>query len=178
MQAASAPAAGTAPAPIDVCRNCVVTMDVETTVPLTSVAASVRNAEYNPRRFSGLVLRMREPTATALVFSTGKVVITGIRNEDEGTAAGRRIAKLLHRVKVPDVKFRGVMVQNLVATGDCGFPVRLEHIAQRVMQERLEHVSCSVRQRAWVGGGVVWWLHRLACVRSTNRSCFPVSSCD
>ena len=36
-----------------------------------------RNAEYNPKRFAAVIMRIREPRTTALIFSSGKMVCTG-----------------------------------------------------------------------------------------------------
>ena len=38
------------------------------------IAQSARNAEYNPRRFQALIMRIREPKTTALIFASGKVL--------------------------------------------------------------------------------------------------------
>ena len=38
------------------------------------------HAQYDPNVFPGLILRIRNPRVTFLVFSTGKIVITGARN--------------------------------------------------------------------------------------------------
>ena len=40
-----------------------------------------RNAEYNPSRFPAVVMRIREPKTTALIFAKGKMVITGAKSE-------------------------------------------------------------------------------------------------
>ena len=40
-----------------------------------------RNAEYNPSRFPAVVMRIRDPKTTALIFSKGKMVITGAKSE-------------------------------------------------------------------------------------------------
>ncbi len=37
-------------------------------------------AQYNPNVFPGLIFRMKNPRVTFLVFSTGKVVITGAKS--------------------------------------------------------------------------------------------------
>lgn len=50
-------------------------------IDLKHLALHARNAEYNPKRFSAVIMRIREPRTTALVFSSGKMVITGAKSE-------------------------------------------------------------------------------------------------
>ena len=38
---------------------------------LKKIALHARNAEYNPKRFAAVIMRIREPRTTALIFSSG-----------------------------------------------------------------------------------------------------------
>jgi transcription initiation factor TFIID TATA-box-binding protein len=96
---------------------------------LARIATRARNAEYNPSRFPAVVLRLAEPKASALIFRTGKLIITGTKNEDDTCFAARKVAKMLKKLDF-DTKFINFGIQNIVSTGDVGFPVRLEGIAQ------------------------------------------------
>jgi transcription initiation factor TFIID TATA-box-binding protein len=49
---------------------------------LRNIALNCRNAEYNPKRFAAVIIRIRDPKTTALIFSSGKMVITGAKSED------------------------------------------------------------------------------------------------
>ncbi|KAF4524594.1 hypothetical protein B566_EDAN008549 [Ephemera danica] len=40
---------------------------------LKKIALHARNAEYNPKRFAAVIMRIREPRTTALIFSSGKM---------------------------------------------------------------------------------------------------------
>ena len=105
------------------------TVDLKCRPDLPHVASHARNAEYNPRRFSAVIMRLREPSkATALLFGTGKLCLTGVKNEDDAKYAARKIAKIVHKLGFA-AGFADFKIQNLVASGDLGFPVRLEGIA-------------------------------------------------
>jgi transcription initiation factor TFIID TATA-box-binding protein len=41
---------------------------------LTKISHSARMAEYNPKRFAAVIMRLRDPKTTALVFKSGKMV--------------------------------------------------------------------------------------------------------
>ena len=62
---------------------------------LKHIALSARNTEYNPKRFSAVVIRLREPKTTALIFSTGKMVVTGAKNEIACKLAARKFARII-----------------------------------------------------------------------------------
>lgn len=96
---------------------------------LRKIVQSCKNAEYNPKRFVALVMRLREPRTTALVFSSGKIVCVGAKSEEEARLASRKYARIIQKVGFKDVQFRDFKIQNIV--GSCGvkFPIRLEGLA-------------------------------------------------
>ena len=61
--------------------NVVATVSVEITekIDLKQIAQKYAEVEYNPERFPGLIMRIEKPRATILIFSTGKMVVTGLR---------------------------------------------------------------------------------------------------
>lgn len=63
-------------------QNCVATVSLGIELNLQSINFRTRNSEYNPSRFHGVVMRIREPRSTALIFKSGKIVCTGARNEE------------------------------------------------------------------------------------------------
>jgi transcription initiation factor TFIID TATA-box-binding protein len=89
------------------------------------IALHARNAEYNPKRFSAVIMRIREPKTTALIFASGKMVCTGAKSEDESKFASRKYARIIQKLGFP-VKFQEFKVQNIVGSCDVGFPIRLE----------------------------------------------------
>jgi transcription initiation factor TFIID TATA-box-binding protein len=68
-------------------------------IDLRHLAQWCRNAEYNPQRFSAVILRIREPRTTGLVFSTGKVVITGAKSEEDAFQAARIFEKTISKIQ-------------------------------------------------------------------------------
>ena len=74
-------------------------------------------------------MRLREPRATALVFASGKLVITGTKSSHNSSLATKKIAYILERVGFQPASYINFKVQNIVGTVDVGFPVRLEGVA-------------------------------------------------
>lgn len=60
-------------------RNIVCTVNLGCKLDLKKIALHARNAEYNPKRFAAVIMRIREPRTTALIFSSGKMVCTGAK---------------------------------------------------------------------------------------------------
>ena len=78
-------------------QNIVATASLEKPVPLTKLARTQPNTEYNPKTFPGLVLRIKEPKSAVLVFSSGNLVCTGTKNKQQLEDS---MEQLLKNVKV------------------------------------------------------------------------------
>ena len=68
-------------------RNIVATVNLDCRLDLKTIALHARNAEYNPKRFAAVIMRIREPKTTALIFASGKMVVTGAKSEDDSKLA-------------------------------------------------------------------------------------------
>ena len=107
----------------------VTSADLGVRLDLKQIALRCRNTEFNPRRFAAVIMRLREPRATALVFASGKLVITGTKSAHNSSLATKKIAYILERVGFQPADFINFKVQNIVGTVDVGFPIRLEGVA-------------------------------------------------
>lgn len=81
--------------------NVVSSVDLACPIELRKVVLYIRNAEYNPRRFPGCVIRIREPRVTCLLFSTGKLVTTGGRSEELNNLGARKCARVVQKLGFP-----------------------------------------------------------------------------
>jgi len=104
--------------------SCTATLGVR--LDLKKVALKCRNTEFNPRRFGAVIMRLREPRSTALIFSSGKMCVTGVRSTHNATLAAKKFAYIIERVGFKPNDFLDFKVQNIVGTTDVGFPIRLE----------------------------------------------------
>ena len=114
-------------------QNIVSTANFKCILDLREIALKAKNAEYNPRRFAAVIMRIKEPKTTALIFSSGKMVCTGARTEEESRQASRIYAKIILKLGFP-VKFSEFTVQNIVASCDVKFPIRLEGLANTFLK--------------------------------------------
>ena len=94
-----------------------VIMEITEKIDLTKISRKYEDVEYNPERFPGLIMRIKEPKATFLIFTTGKMVITGLRRADEASAGVKKVIKYIKRAGI-NVSNPEITIQNIVASGD------------------------------------------------------------
>ncbi|CAF2211437.1 unnamed protein product, partial [Brassica napus] len=109
-------------------QNIVSTVNLDCKLDLKSIALQARNAEYNPKRFAAVIMRIREPKTTALIFASGKMVCTGAKSEHFSKLAARKYARIVQKLGFP-AKFKDFKIQNIVGSCDVKFPIRLEGLA-------------------------------------------------
>ncbi len=112
--------------------NIVVSASLEHEIPLEKMAATLPNTEYNPEQFPGLVIRIKEPKTSALIFSSGKIVCTGARSMDKVHESIRKIMKSLEKINVKIKKEPEVHIQNIVASGSVGMDLNLNVLAMKL----------------------------------------------
>lgn len=79
-------------------------------------------------RFAAVIMRIREPKTTALIFASGKMVVTGAKSEDDSRLASRKYARILQKIGF-ETRFTEFKIQNIVGSCDVRFPIRLEGLA-------------------------------------------------
>ncbi len=94
-----------------------VIMEITEKIDLTKISRKYEDVEYNPERFPGLIMRITEPKATFLIFTTGKMVITGLRRADEASPGVKKVIKYIKKAGI-DVSNPEITIQNIVASGD------------------------------------------------------------
>ena len=107
-------------------------------IPLEKMAATLPNTEYNPEQFPGLVLRIREPKTSALIFNSGKIVCTGARNMDKVEQAMGKIVEALKKIGVNVKSKPQYSVQNMVASGSIGMDINLNTLAVKLENTEYE----------------------------------------
>lgn len=108
--------------------NIVACVDYGTKLDLISISTHAMNAEFNPKRFPAVTLRIQEPKATGLTFKNGKMNIVGCKTEEDCLLAARKFGRLLSKLGF-NVKLKSFTIANIVATMDCHFPIHLESLA-------------------------------------------------
>ncbi|KAJ7133028.1 hypothetical protein C8R46DRAFT_1235569 [Mycena filopes] len=96
-------------------QNIVATVNLDCRLDLKTIALHARNAEYNPKRFAAVIMRIRDPKTTALIFASGKMVVTGAKSEDDSRLASRKYARIVQKLGF-EAKFSEFKIQNIVGS--------------------------------------------------------------
>ncbi|MEA3413975.1 MAG: TATA-box-binding protein [Nanoarchaeota archaeon] len=110
-------------------QNIVATTSLEKPVPLTKLARTQPNTEYNPETFPGLVLRVKEPKSAVLVFSSGNLVCTGTKSVAQVKRVVEEVIKQLRKINVKVTIKPKITVQNIVASGTINLQLNLNYLA-------------------------------------------------
>ena len=78
----------------------------EKSIDLENIANSCENVTYNPRKFNAAIVRMKNPKATGLLFSSGRMVCTGTKRFIDNEIACENIRKLLEKTGVKNQKWK------------------------------------------------------------------------
>ena len=106
---------------------------------LAEISSKIEGCELNTKRFPGAVYRIDEPRMASLIFSSGKVVLTGIRNEE---SLGEGLNKVLSSLKEAGVNILPVpkvAVTNIVCSYDIGRFINLNRVVAKLSLEAIEY---------------------------------------
>ena len=109
--------------------NLVVTTDLKCKLYLEKIASTLPNTEYNPEQFPGLVMRIKEPKTSVLLFSSGKAVCAGSKSI---IYARKSICRVIDHLKKVNIKIKTkpiLKIQNIVGSGEIGFNLNLSSLA-------------------------------------------------
>jgi transcription initiation factor TFIID TATA-box-binding protein len=118
--------------------NIVVSTSLEHDVPLEKMAATLSNTEYNPEQFPGLVIRIKEPKTSALIFSSGRIVCTGAKTIEKAEESIQQIIKYLEKINVKITIKPKIKVQNVVASGNIYKDLNLNELAMKLENTEYE----------------------------------------
>lgn len=110
-------------------QNIVATTSLEEEVPLSKLARTQPNVEYNPETFPGLILRIKKPKSAVLVFSSGKLVCTGVKSIAEVKQVVQEVIKQLKKIGVKVKIVPKITVQNIVASGSIDLNLNLNFVS-------------------------------------------------
>jgi len=109
--------------------NVVASAILHCTIKLEKVVSMMEGIEYEPEQFPGVVYRMKNPKAAALIFGSGKLVCTGTTSPGMAKEVVARVVRDLRKIgtKVPH-KY-DVRMENIVASAKIEQEVNLDEIA-------------------------------------------------
>lgn len=109
--------------------NVVASASLGVPIKLEKLVANLEGIEYEPEQFPGLVMRLKDPKAAALIFSSGKIVCTGAKSPSDAKLVVSKIVKRMNKLgfKIPP-KYK-VQLENIVASAKLEGELNLDMIA-------------------------------------------------
>ena len=119
--------------------NVVASTAIGAKLDLNQVVSVFEGADYNKKRFPGVVYRTTSPKTAALIFGSGKIVCTGAKSiADVGTGLSKVFDKLremgIQILDKPEIK-----IQNIVASADLKRVLNLNAVAIGLGLENVEY---------------------------------------
>ena len=140
--------------PVACIHNLVGTANIESSVKefdLEIISKIMPNATYDQQKFAAITIRIVNPVCTVLLFTSGKMVLTGCRSLIECYQASLEIVHILRRGLL-GVRFvlRCVNIQNIVGNVD----LKLDTSSETVDLEKLYSdlsVYCTFQKNMFPG---------------------------
>ena len=86
-------------------------------------------SDYIPENFPGVIYRTTEPRTTALLFRSGKLVLTGASSVEAVENALSEVFSELRELGIEITDNPEITIQNIVASADLGQQLNLNAIA-------------------------------------------------
>lgn len=109
--------------------NVVSTANIQKKIDLGSVAEKLPGAELNPSRFPGIIIKTKDPRATALIFSSGAIICTGTKSISQAYQTTGKIILMLKNAGYDTTQVR-VKIENIVVSVNYGKQIDLERCAR------------------------------------------------
>jgi len=106
---------------------------------LEAIALALDGAEYKPKKFPGLIYRLKEPKTAVLLFTSGKVVCTGAKNLEQVKTTISKVVKQIEAAGIVIKVEPEIEVQNIVASGDLGAHINLNAIVVSLGLDKVEY---------------------------------------
>ena len=99
-------------------QNVVAVANLGQKMDLLAIMKVFSNVEYRPKKFPGLVFKLKRPRTSTLIFSTGKMVCPGAKSEKEAFSAVRRVVRELRKEGFIISRSPKIDVVNVIGTAN------------------------------------------------------------
>jgi transcription initiation factor TFIID TATA-box-binding protein len=119
--------------------NIVASGTIADSIDLAMVAEKIDSCELNRKRFPGAVFRLENPKIASLIFASGKVVLTGIKDEEALKTGLDSIIRSLKGAGVATLDQPRVAITNIVCSYDMGRSINLNKLVITLNLENIEY---------------------------------------
>jgi transcription initiation factor TFIID TATA-box-binding protein len=120
--------------------NIVVSGSIAESIDLELTSDKIPGCVLNKKKFPGAVYHMQNPKAAALIFASGRIVITGLVTPEDIPVALQNLFNDFKRAEVPCEDNPQVAIKNIVCSYNLGNPCNLNRIMITLMDsENVEY---------------------------------------
>jgi len=127
-----------------------VSLSIDKNINLDKIAEEFEEAEYMPKRFSGAKINLTKGKATIFIFSSGKVLISGIENEGDISHAVSKINEIRYwdlRRKIKNCSELNDVVTNLKSLMEPSESFEYElRVGQKSVEKILEEMPSDYEE--------------------------------
>ncbi len=109
-------------------QNVVASVNLDRKLSLEKLLESLERSEYQPDTFPGLVYRIENPSATFLIFQTGKIICIGSKTIAQAKQAIAELVKIFKGLGIRMPKEYKVNVENIVVTDTLGEKINVDEL--------------------------------------------------
>jgi transcription initiation factor TFIID TATA-box-binding protein len=106
---------------------------------LVSLSKTIEDCKFDSNRFPGAVLRIQDPKFVTLIFSSGKVILTGFKNLNNVTIGLHKFLDIINEVGLSHIDDPQVKITNIVCSYYIGYPCNLNKIMMAFNCENVEY---------------------------------------
>ena len=111
--------------------NIIISANLGNNLYLNNIALKLKNVDYNLNKSSNLTLKAKNCKIIATIFSNGKMICSGAKNEKESKASCVKYAKIIKKIE-NNVDLKDLKIQNMVATFDVRFKINLDKLFKEI----------------------------------------------
>ncbi len=104
--------------------------DLDADIPLEKLVSENEEAGFDAEHAEGVVFKLREPKATALVFPSGKIVCTGSKSIQQAKIAIDQVVERIGQLGVAVPDDPEITIEKIVAAFRMTAPFELEKVAE------------------------------------------------
>ncbi|MGZ5502845.1 MAG: TATA-box-binding protein [Halobacteriota archaeon] len=119
--------------------NVVASTGIGQDINLIQATLALEGADYDPKRFPGLVYRTKDPKTATLIFRSGKIVCKGAKSIDDVYRGLENVFQSLRNIGIDVKGTPEIKVQNIVASADLHAALNLNAIAIGLGLENIEY---------------------------------------
>lgn len=111
--------------------NIITSANLGNNLYLNNIALKLKNVDYNLNKSSNLTLKTKNCKIIATIFSNGKMICSGAKNEKESKASCIKYAKIIKKIE-NNIELKDLKIQNMVASFDVKFKINLEKLFKEI----------------------------------------------